>query len=109
MNKDTLVNIIASLKITSNEGANKVESEGSYPRIVYWDYMWEDVVASNESFVEVETYQVSFFSKMPRDPKMLELREKLREIGIHPLFNTEYIQDKNEWHTFFSLEVDIDE
>ena len=83
-----------------------------YPRIVFWDYIWEDKVASDETYSTVETYQISFFAREPRNPALLKLRDRLREYGIHPIIQHEYIadtgKDKKYYHSFFNLEVTVE-
>ena len=38
------------------------------------------------------TYQISFFARTPQHDKYKELRKKLREQGIHPKFQHEYVE-----------------
>ena len=49
------------------------------------------------------------FAKEPQHPKYKELRAKLRERGIRPAFNHEYVENdpvfSKTWHTYFAIEV----
>ena len=77
--KTEFIELLQELNIPINEGESSVTNSTKYPRIVFWDYLWEDKMASDDNYVSVETYQVSFFSKTPRHEKPIELRNILRE------------------------------
>ena len=66
-----------------------------------------------DNYVSVETYQVSFFSKTPRHEKLIELRNILREQGLHPAISHEYVEesgkDRKYYHSYFSIELLVDE
>lgn len=112
MNKSEFVNLLQSLGIPVNEGESSVTNSTKYPRIVFWDYIWEDKVASDDDYLCVETYQVSFFAKEPRHPKLIELRNLLREHGMHPTIYHEYVEesgkDRKYYHSYFSIELVAD-
>lgn len=82
MKKQELSDLLHSLQIPVNEGIASQENTNKYPRVVYWDYIWEDILASGEEYENVETYQISFYSRTPRNEKLMELREKLRKVGL---------------------------
>lgn len=105
MNKNELIGLLSKLDIPLNEGISSEKNAGRYPRIVFWDYAWEDVVSSGETYETIETYQISFYAKKPRHEKLLELRDLLRNHGVRPLIQHEYVEDKKIFHSFFSLEV----
>ncbi|HIU74394.1 MAG TPA: hypothetical protein IAC62_00760 [Candidatus Pelethocola excrementipullorum] len=105
MTKEELSNLLHSLDIPVNEGVASNENENKYPRTVYWDYIWEDVLASGEEYENRVTYQVSFYSKTPKHEKLIELRERLRDIGKHPTIYHEYVEKDKVFHSYFSLEV----
>lgn len=113
LTKNEFIELLEQLKIPMNEGESSFANSAKYPRVVFWDYLWEDKVASEENFVTIETYQVSFFSKTPRHPKLLELRQLLRDKKLYPVIQHEYIEDKGKdikyYHSFFSLELTVDE
>lgn len=112
MNKQELIELLQSLEIPVNEGESSISNSNKYPRVVFWDYIWEDQVASDETYITVETYQVSFFSKTPRHQKLIELRNELREKGLRPQIYHEYVEDKGKdqkyYHSYFNLEIVVD-
>lgn len=113
MKKSELIEILNSIGIPAEEGESNIDNAKIYPRIVYWDYIWQDVMASGNNYAEVETYQISFFSKKPRCKELLQLRNILRENKIHPLFTHEFVKEKNMdtgvYHTYFSVDIENDE
>ena len=113
MKKSDFIELLNILEIPVNEGESSVSNSSKYPRLVFWDYLWEDKIASEENYVTIETYQISFFSKTPRHPKLLELRQLLRDKKIYPVIQHEYIEDKGKdikyYHSYFSIELTVDE
>lgn len=113
MKKSEMVKVLTDLGIPVNEGESSVSNYNKYPRIAFWEYIWEDKLASGENYEEIDTYQVSFFSKTPRHEKLLELRNKLRNLGYHPTIYHEYVEengkDRKYYHSYFRLEVIADE
>lgn len=113
MRKDEFIELLQELGIPLNEGQISVANSTKYPRIVFWDYVWQDQTASGSNYVTVETYQVSFFSKTPRHPKLIELRSLLREKGLHPQIMHEYVEesgkDMSYYHSYFSIDLVVDE
>lgn len=105
MTKSELENLFKKLEITYNEGIQYMEKNDSYPRIVYFEYLWEDILASGKKYDGIVHYQVSFRSLEPRDPKLIELKKLLNDSNIHPRISIEYIKDKREWHSYFAVEV----
>lgn len=105
MNKDELVELIQSLEISSNEGIFSDKNKNVYPRIVYWDYVWEPQVASSEEYDTLVTYQISFMSNIPRHPKLIELKHKLNEKNIFPQIQHEYVEQDKCWHSYFGIDV----
>lgn len=105
MNKDELVKILKSVEIPINEGIQNDKNSNCYPRIIFWEYYWEPLNASGEVYNTKVTYQVSFFSDIPRHPKLLELLKKLHENGIKPVVEHEYVQEVKYFHSYFAVEV----
>lgn len=105
MKKEEFVQILNSLSITVAEGINKDKDTSIYPRIIFWEIFWDFLQASNENYNTVVTYQVSFFSRMPRDPKLLELVKTLLAKGVVVHVSHEYIQKDKYWHSYFSLDL----
>lgn len=105
LTKDVLENLLQSLGIPSNEGITHLEENDTYPKIVYFEYSWDDIVSSGTSYDSIVEYQISFKSITPRDPKLIELKKKLNDLGHHPRIDHEYIKDIRVWHSYFSLDV----
>ena len=114
MTKQELSELLHSLDIPANEGISSDENVNKYPRIVYWPYYEQDETASGESYHNIVTYQISFYARTPQHEKYKELRKKLRDLGLHPAFQHEYVEKDTvfakTWHTYFALDVveDID-
>lgn len=114
MTKQELSELLHSLGIPANEGISSDENINKYPRIVYWPYYEQDETASGESYHNIVTYQISFYARTPQHEKYKELRKKLRDLGLHPAFQHEYVEKDTvfakTWHTYFALDVveDID-
>lgn len=92
-------------RIAVNEGVASIGNTGTYPRIVYWDYIIQDRVASGREYDALVTYQISHFSKRPRSHSLNVLRSKLRQVGLFPQIFVEYIEEDRVFHSYFSLEV----
>lgn len=109
MKKEELSKILHSLDIPVNEGRVADKNIGKYPLIVYWPYIEQDLNASDEGYENRVTYQVSFFAEIPQHQKYKDLRQILRELGIRPMFNHEYVENdpvfSKTWHTYFAIEV----
>ncbi len=109
MTKAELSKLLHSLKIPINEGTTSDENINSYPRVVYWPYVERDEMASGEGYKNVVTYQISIYARTPQHEKYKELRKKLRDIGLHPEFYHEYVENDpifaKTWHTYFALDV----
>lgn len=105
MTKKELETLFKNLDVTYNEGIQFMENNDNYPRIVYFEYLWEDILSSGNVYTELVNYQVSFRSRVPRDPKLVELKKVLNDKGLHPKISHEYIKDKREFHSYFSLEI----
>ena len=74
-------------------------------RIHFWDYIWEDIVASGSNYNTNVTYQISVVANKPRHPKLLELKKKLNAKGLNPTIQHEYLTEQRRVHSFFSIEV----
>jgi len=105
MTKAELEILFDSLGIKINEGIQNDTSLNIYPRIVYWEFIWEPMSASGKEYNTKVTYQVSFYSIIPRDPKLLMLKQKLNEKRLNPLIEHEYISEDKHFHSFLAIEV----
>ena len=105
MTKPELIDLLKELNMPFSEGTppDKIIEE---PEIIYfWDYFWEDFIASGKEYNTNVTYQVSFLAEIPRSPKLLELKHKLNNLGLHPSIQHEYNPETRRWHSYFALEV----
>lgn len=107
MTKQELIDLLDSLEISVSEGEASIAKMKVFPKIVFWESYWEDQPASGAVYQEIDTYQISFFAKVPRHEKLLELRDKLRKCGIMTSFSHEYAADKNLFHSFTAIEVTV--
>lgn len=105
MNKQELEELLKKLGIPVNEGIQNDKNTNVYPRIVFWEYGWDPILASNEEYNTKVIYQISFFSNKPRDEKLLELKRNLNSKKIFPYIEHEYVQKDKYFHSFFPLEV----
>lgn len=110
MTKDDLSELLHNLECAVDEGIASDENQNKYPRIVYWPYIEKDITASGNGYVNLVTYQISLFDRVPQSKTYRKLRQLLRKKGILPEFYHEYIEEdpifKKTWHTYFSIEVE---
>lgn len=106
ISKEKFLSIIESLNIPFNEGIQD-DFVSSNPRVIFWDYAWEPVLASGVTYNTVCTYQVSFFSDIPPrySEKLLILLKELLKVNINPLVSHEYIEKDRTWHSYFSIDL----
>ena len=91
-----------------NEGVSSIKNEKVFPRIDYWEMLWEDVMASGDDYSQEITWQISFYAKRHRNPKLMELKELLNELGYHPTIAHEYVIEDRVWHSYFSITTDAE-
>lgn len=109
--KSELIEILGSVGIPAREGEQYLEDLKVFPKIAYWEYYWEDSMASGDDYETVVTYQVSFASRTPRHEKLLALKEALNAAGIHPAISHEYTKASNSpgwYHSYFAVEITED-
>lgn len=105
MTKSELVELLKGLNIPVNEGTPN-DKVIEAPEIIYfWDYYWEDLIASGKEYNTNVTYQISFLAEIPRNPKLLELKHNLNNLGLYPSIQHEYDPETRRWHSYFALEV----
>lgn len=112
MTKDELSSLLKRLNIPVGEGEHFLEAKGQYPKVAYWEYVWEDDMASGDDYEELVTYQVSFASTHRRDPALVMLKRLLNdEYRLHPVIYHEYVRadggsnGPGYYHSYFSLQV----
>ena len=109
MTKRELSDILKSVGVPVNQGVTSPGKCKARARMVQWAYLWEDRIASGQNYDSVNTYQISFYSDVPYDKKLLELRDILRKKGLHTAISHEYVDADRVWHSYFALEVIDDE
>ena len=108
MTKAELSELLHGIGVPVGEGEHFLDSSTEFPKIAYWEYLWSDDMASGDDYEELVTYQVSFVSRRPRDPKLIQLKRRLNNIGIHPDINHEYVKAENgpgEYHSYMQIDV----
>lgn len=109
MTKNEFISIVNSVGIAAREGEQFLEDRRAFPKIAYWEYYWADVMASGDDYNTVVTYQVSFASRTPRHPKLLALKVKFNDAGLHPAISHEYVKGTDSpgyYHSYFAVDVE---
>ena len=86
MTQKELSEILHDIGCPVNEGVSSLKNEKVFPRIDYW--------------------QISFYAKKPRNPKLIELKKRLNELGYHPAIAHEFVTEDKVWHSYFSITTD---
>ena len=112
MTKTELSDLLHRLDIPVGEGEHFLLSKGQYPKVAYWEYIWEDDMASGDDYEEIVTYQISFASTRRRDPSLVKLKRLLNdEFCLHPTIYHEYVRSDSGsngpgyFHSYFNLQV----
>lgn len=110
MTKTELVELINSTGITARENELYLEDLKTFPKIAYWEYIIEDVMASGDDYETVVTYQVSFASRTARPQGLLTLKRAFNAAGYHPVIYHETLPATNgpAWHHYY-FRVEITE
>lgn len=115
MSKEELIELLKELKVPLTEGPPKDDDIEADERINFWDYNWEDLMASGENYNTIVTYQISIVANKPRSTTLLKIKQKLNSKGYHPQIQHEHLIEKRRVHSFFpidvleNIEVDINE
>ncbi|MDE6141316.1 MAG: hypothetical protein K2G03_01805 [Bacilli bacterium] len=98
--------ILKELKFDYSRGISNDEQVDE-PRLIFWDYVWEDISSSGEVYNTLVTYQISNFSiDSPREnTKLINLKNKLARYDIRPIIYHEYVETSRIWHSYFSIEI----
>ena len=106
MTQKELSEILHDIGCPVNEGVSSLKNEKVFPRLDYWEIMWEDAMASGDDYENEITWQISFYAKKPRNPKLIELKKRLNELGYHPAIAHEFVTEDKVWHSYFSITTD---
>lgn len=105
MTKQELVDLLKELNVPLSESTPRDKDMEKEIRICYWDYNWEDLTASGSNYNTNVTYQISVIADKPRHPKLIELKNKLNQIGLFPTIQHEHLTEQRRIHSFFSLDI----
>ena len=110
MTKAELINLIESVGVTARETELYLDDLKTFPKIAYWEYIIEDVMASGDDYETVVTYQVSFASRNARPAELLRLKRAINDAGYHPVIYHETLNATNgpAWHHYY-FRVEITE
>ena len=107
--KEELSKLLKTLEIPISEEMVRDSDVGKYPRIVYREDALEDAIGTKEDNGLFITYEITLYSKYPRDKNLIKLRNLLRkELSftgrIYCKFNQE---DKVHTSTLFLRVYDL--
>lgn len=108
MTKTELVDLIEGVGVTARENELYLEDMKAFPKIAYWEYIIEDVMASGGGYEMVVTYQVSFASRTARPAELMKLKKAFNDAGYHPVIYHETLNAVNgpAWHHYyFRMEI----
>lgn len=107
MRRDEMIAMLKECCDAVYEGITPTRSQNVYPRIVYWDFVWDANTASGAAYSYLNTYQISVFSTKPprQNPVVLALRDGLYDKGVFPSINHEYNEEEHVWHSYLALEI----
>lgn len=105
MTKKEFEELLDKLEIPVSESTPKDDEMEEEIRIHYWDYNWEDNMASGQEYNTIVTYQVSVVADKPRHPKLLELKKLFNKAGYHPSIQHERSTEQRRVHSFFSIDI----
>lgn len=105
MTKSELEKLLKETKAPVNEGVPSDKNREAPVRICFWDYLWEDLIASSDNYNTKVTYQISIIADKPRSEVLLNLKHKLNNMDIFPVIQHEYDIEERRWHSYFALEV----
>lgn len=105
LTKKDLVSILKQLNIPLNEGitADKILEKGIYPKITFWPYYHDFLLASNEALGLINTYQISILTQ--DDNFLIDLVRLLKDNKLFPHIEQEFLSEYNCWHFYFSLNI----
>lgn len=109
MTKDNFIELLKELNVPISEGEQDDANKSNiFPRILFFDYLWSFNVSSSEIYDSLVTYQISFFSRVPRDEKIINLIKKLlNKKCLTSTIKKEYVEANGGfWHYYFEIELE---
>lgn len=107
MTREELGNMLHELPGPVYEGITAAVDTNTYPRTVFWPYVFDDGIASGDTYVNLDTYQVSHYHLLPPEKDFIpKLRKILRREGIYTTIFSEYVEEDKCFHTYFALQIE---
>ena len=106
MTQKELSEILHDIGCPVNEGVSSLKNEKVFKIIYYLYFMVVDTLASGDDYENEITWQISFYARKPRDPKLIALKNRLNELSYHPTIAHEYVTEDRVWHSYFSITTD---
>lgn len=100
--------VLNSVGVPVAEGESNLDDVKKLPKIVYWEYVWTDSMASGGNYETVVRYQASYCSNRGRDTALKKLKKVLNTAGIHPVMYHEYVKGDSSpgyHHWYFAVDV----
>lgn len=105
LTKEELIEILQSVGAPLNEGISSESNTGQFPRIVFWEFLWEPKMASGREYNTVVTYQISIYAKRPRAQVVVDVKKALAEHGLYPMINHEFMEEERYFHSYLAVDV----
>lgn len=107
MKKEELIEILDRTGINVSEGEqDDIQEKNIFPRLIFFDFVWDFHESSSKVYSTVVTYQISFFSRNPRDPIFISLIKNLfgKKVNMSNI-QKEFVENGSYWHYYFSIEI----
>ena len=105
MTKKELETLILNVGMPFNEGISSEDNKEQFPRLVFWEFLWDPQSASDIDYNTVVTYQLSVYTRTPRDPYLIALKDALAKKGLRPTIQHEFIEDERYFHSFMAVDI----
>lgn len=111
MLKNEFIDLLKKIDVSISEGEqDDVKKSNIFPRILFFDYLWDFNISSSEIYDSKVTYQISYFSRLPRDSTFIKLIKILIENKcLTSTIKKEYVETNGGfWHYYFEIELKED-
>ena len=107
MTKEELIELLDETNIDVSEGEqDDIQEKNRFPRLIFFDYVWDFHEASSDVYSTTVSYQISFFSRNPRDSIFISLIKKFIDKKVNMTnIQKEFIENGSYWHYYFSIEI----